>query len=68
MSNDQFDQINQLDQIGQTAAFIRLAEPPAFDINRHLQNIRSQLPADQLENLEKRPSNRTPASLVTFPK
>lgn len=53
MSNDQFDQIDQNDQICQTAAFIRLAEPPAFDINRHLQNIRSQLPADQLENLEK---------------
>lgn len=34
-------------------AFIRLAEPPAFDINRHLTTIRNQLPADQLENLEK---------------
>ena len=34
------------------AAFIRLAEPPAFDINRHLPFIRSQLPPDQLENLE----------------
>lgn len=33
-------------------AFIRLAEPPAFDINRHLPFIRSQLPSDQLENLE----------------
>lgn len=35
------------------ASFIRLSEPPAFDINRHLNNIRPQLPADQLENLEK---------------
>lgn len=34
------------------AAFIRLAEPPAFDINRHLHNIRSQLPAEQLATLE----------------
>jgi hypothetical protein len=36
----------------QTPAFIRLAEPPSFDIHRHLPTIRNQLPADQLENLE----------------
>ena len=37
----------------QSPAFIRLAEPPAFDIHRHLATIRNQLPADQLENLER---------------
>ena len=36
----------------QAPAFIRLAEPPSFDIHRHLPTIRTQLPADQLENLE----------------
>lgn len=35
-----------------TPAFIRLAEPPAFDIHRHLPTIRNQLPPEQLENLE----------------
>lgn len=34
-------------------AFIRLAEPPAFDINRYLHNIRNQLPPEQQTNLEK---------------
>lgn len=38
---------------GTAATFIRLSEPPVFDITRHLPNIRTQLPADQLANLER---------------
>lgn len=34
-------------------AFIRLSEPGPFDIQRCLQNLRNQLPPDQLDNLEK---------------
>jgi hypothetical protein len=36
-----------------TPAFIRLAAPPAFDIHRHISFAKTQLPADQLENLER---------------
>ena len=39
-------------EISNVPSFIRLAEPPAFDINRCLFNIRNQLTSDQLSNLE----------------
>ena len=35
------------------ASFIRLSEPPTFDMHNHLHRIRTQLPADQLETLER---------------
>lgn len=50
MDNEDFS--NEGNGSIQTPAFIRLAEPPSFDIHRHLPTIRNQLPAEQLENLE----------------
>lgn len=49
---DKEDCSNEGNESIQTPAFIRLAEPPSFDIHRHLPTIRNQLPAEQLENLE----------------
>lgn len=40
-------------QDSKTPAFIRLADPPAFDISRHLPFIKTQLPAEQMANLER---------------
>lgn len=34
-------------------AFIRLSDPPTFDISRHMNVIKSQLPEDQMANLER---------------
>ncbi len=36
-----------------TPAFIRLSDPPTFNITRHLAVIKTQLPADQMANLER---------------